>query len=205
VLQVMFSRAINGWLRRVPAWPLYPLGLLPGAWDWYLGLTGGLGPDPVQTLEHLLGKLGLQLLIATLLITPIRRFTDINLLRFRRAVGLLAFYYIAMHFAVWLFLDIGNLARVGADIVKRPYITIGFLGFLAMVPLALTSTDWAVRRLGPMRWRSLHRLVYPAAVLGAVHYLWLVKSWPPEPILYCLAVAGLLAVRFWTRRRRALA
>jgi sulfoxide reductase heme-binding subunit YedZ len=205
VLRVTPAQKINSALRVFPAWPLYPLGLMPAAWLWYLGLTGGLGPEPITALERELGKIGLQFVIAGLLVSPIRKFTDVNLVRYRRAIGLLAFYYILLHLMVWLFLDIGDLARIWADIVKRPYVTIGFAGFLALLPLAVTSNDWAVRKLGPLRWRSLHRLAYPAAVLGVVHYMWLVKSWPLEPILYCLAVAGLLMLRFWTQRRRTAA
>jgi hypothetical protein len=105
---------VNGALRRVPVWPVYALGALPPVWFFYLGLTGGLGVEPIKELEHRLGEIGLQALIAALAVTPLRRFTGISLLRFRRAIGLLAFYYIACHLLVWLVLDIRDLGRIWA-------------------------------------------------------------------------------------------
>lgn len=199
----MTAADLNAALRRVPAWPLYPLGLLPAAWLWFQGLTGGLGPEPINALERELGLLGLQFLIASLMVTPLRRFAGLSLIRYRRAIGLLSFFYILQHLLVWLVLDIGEAGRIWADIVKRPYITVGMAGFVAMVPLALTSNDWSVRRLGPQAWRRLHRLAYVAAVAGAMHYLLLVKGWPMEPILYAAAVAAILASRIAPRRRAA--
>jgi sulfoxide reductase heme-binding subunit YedZ len=188
--------ALNAGLRRVPVWPLYAAAALPVLWWLWLGATGGLGVDPAKTLEHRLGETGLQLLIATLCVTPLRRWTGVNLLRFRRALGLLAFGYVALHLLAWLVLDMALLwQQIWGDVLKRPYITLGMAGFLAMLPLALTSTDAAIRRLGPLGWRRLHRLVYPAAILGAAHYLMLVKAWPAEPILYAAAVAGLVLLR----------
>ena len=199
------SQPVNALLRRLPAWPLYPLGLLPAAWLWYLGLSGGLGPEPIKALEQELGKTALQLLTAGLCVTPLRRFLGVNLIRYRRAIGLLAFYYVLMHLAVWLLLDLGDLGRIWADIVKRPFITLGFAAFVAMLPLALSSNDWAVRRLGALRWQRLHRLVYGIALAGAVHFLWLTKSkaWAVEPWAYLAAIAALLALRLWPKRRRA--
>ena len=132
--------------------------------------------------------------IAGLAITPLRRHLGINLLRFRRAVGLLAFTYVGLHLAVWLVLDVQDAARIWADIVKRPYVTVGVTAFLLMIPLAVTSNDLSVRRLGS-RWRRLHRLVYPAAVLGAVHFIWLSKGLQIEPLLYLAAILLLLALR----------
>jgi len=115
----------------------------------------------------------------------------------------LAFVYICVHLLVWIVFDLQfRWAEIGADIIKRPYITVGMLGFLLLVPLAVTSNNWSVRRLGAARWQWIHKLTYPAALAGAVHYLWLVKSWPPEPILYFLAVVGLLLLRVRFSRRR---
>jgi sulfoxide reductase heme-binding subunit YedZ len=196
---------LNGLAKRLPAWPLYPLGLIPAAWLWYLGLTGGLGPDPVKTLERELGEIGLQILIGVLCIAPLRRFLGLNLLKFRRAVGLLAFYYVLQHFGVWLLLDVGRLDQIAEEIVKRPYVTAGFAGFLLLLPLALTSTDRAVRRLGPQRWRQVHRLVYWASVAGIVHYIWLTKGFPLEPMIYAALLAAILAARLLPRRRIAAA
>jgi methionine sulfoxide reductase heme-binding subunit len=196
------TEALNAALRRAPTWPVYALGLVPAAWAWYLGFTGGLGPEPISTLEQILGKYGLQFLIASLLVTPARRFLGLNLLRFRRALGLVAFAYIVQHLLVWLILDLGNLRLIGADIVKRPYVTVGMLGFLAMLPLALTSTDRAVRLLGALNWRRLHRLAYVSAAAGVAHYLMLTKGWQLEPLLYAGAVGAILALRLVPRNRQ---
>jgi sulfoxide reductase heme-binding subunit YedZ len=194
--------AINGALRPVPTWVVYAAGAVPAVLLTVGLFTGGLGVDPVKRLERDLGLYALQFLILGLCITPLRRFTGVNLLRWRRAVGLLAFAYAALHVLVWVALDLQfRWAEIGADIVKRPYITVGMAGFLMLVPLALTSTDGAIRRMGAAAWRRLHRLVYPAALAGAAHYVWLVKSWPIEPILYLLAVLALVGLRvlWWSR------
>jgi len=194
---------LNRMLRPVPAWPIYLLGFGWSAWLLWQATTGAMGADPVKGLERALGKLGLQLLIGVLCLTPVRTGTGLNLIRYRRALGLTAFYYIVLHFAVWLILDMGLLLSLAmADVVKRPYVTIGMAGLVLLVPLAITSNDWMIRRLGPARWRKLHRLTYPAVVLGAVHYLWLVKAWPIEPFLYLLAVIGLVGLRARPRSAR---
>ena len=143
------AQTLNGRLRKVPAWPLYLLGLLPLAWLIWLIVTGDLGVDPVKTLEHKVGKIGLQFLVAGLCVTPLRRFTGVSLIKYRRAIGLLAFFYIALHLLVWLGLDIQfRWTEIGTDILKRPYITIGMAGFAAMVPLAITSNNLSVRQAG---------------------------------------------------------
>lgn len=193
-----FAPAVNGALRKLPVWAVYLAGALPLAWIVWLLFTDGLGIDPVKQIEHRLGKIGLQLIVAGLAVTPLRRLAGLNLLRFRRAIGVLAFSYVVLHLAAWLVLDMALLWRqILGDIVKRPYLTLGMAGFLALLPLAATSNDRALRRLGGMRWRRLHRLVYPAALLGGVHYLWLVKAWPPEPFVYLGAILVLLALRLW--------
>lgn len=187
---------LNRTLRPVPAWPIYLAGFGWSAWLLWQAASGAMGADPVKELEHALGKLGLQLLIAVLCITPARAWLGLNLVRYRRALGLTAFYYIVLHFAVWVVLDMGLLlSQAMADIVKRPYVTIGMAGLLLLIPLAATSNDRMIRRMGAARWRRLHRLTYPAVLLGAVHYLWLVKAWPAEPILYLLAVLAMLSWR----------
>ena len=196
---------INGALRRVPAWPVYVLGMAPAVWYFWLGLTGGLGPEPIKELEHRLGLAGLQFLIAGLAVTPLRRLTGVSLIRYRRAIGLVAFFYIALHLAVWLGLDLGSWKLIWADILKRPYITVGMAGFLLLVPLALTSSNAAVRRLGPVRWRRLHRLVYVAVPLGAIHFAMLVKGVPVEPLAYLAAILALLALRIRGSRQRLAA
>jgi len=194
---------INDALRRFPVWPLYVLGALPPVWFFYLGLTGGLGVEPIKEFEHRLGEIALQALIAALAVTPLRRFTGISLLKFRRAIGLIAFYYVASHLLVWLVLDVQDPARIWADIVKRPYITIGMLGFVLLIPLALTSNNWSVRKLGAARWKRVHWLAYPATILGSVHFVMLAKGWQIEPLVYLGVILALLAVRAVPGRRRA--
>lgn len=194
--------AINGAARRVPVWAVWIAGLAPAPWLFWQAASGGLGVEPVEALEHRLGELALQLLVAGLAVTPLRRHLGVNLVRFRRALGLLAFTYVCLHLAVWLLLDVQTLARVWEDVLKRPYITVGMAGFLLLIPLAATSNDRSVRRLGP-RWRRLHRLSYLAAVLGGLHFLLLAKGFQLEPLLYAGAILGLLALRLRLPRRQA--
>ncbi len=195
---------VNGTLRRVPPWVLYPIGVVPLGLLIWQALSGGLGVDPVRGLEHQLGLYGLQLLLAGLMVTPLRRWTGVNLIRYRRAIGLLAFLYVSLHLLTWVFLDLQlRWSEIGADLVKRPYIILGMIGFLAMVPLAVTSNNASVRRMGAAAWARLHQLTYVAVLAGAAHYLILVKAWPMEPILYALVAAGLVALRFfWKAQRR---
>lgn len=189
-------QSINNTLRRVPVWTVYLLGVLPLAWLVWQLFDGALGVDPVKRIEHQFGLLGLQFLIGGLVITPLRRIVGVNLIRFRRAIGLLAFFYVTLHLTTWLVLDIQlRWAEIWADILTRPYITVGMLGFVSMIPLALTSNNLSVRRLGAATWQKLHRLTYAAALAGGVHFLWLVKAWPPEPIVYLSAVLILLLYR----------
>ena len=193
-----FSQRVNGWIRKVPAWPLYVLLPIPGLWVFYLALTNQLGPDPLITLERELGERGLQLIILTLIITPLRRFTKISLLKFRRALGVMAFFYVFAHMLSWALIDLRlDIGAIFTEIVKRPFITIGMLGFLTMIPLAVTSNNYSVRKLGAAVWTRIHKLAYPVAALGALHYLLVVKAWPPEPIIYASIVAALLGIRAW--------
>ena len=193
---------INGLARWLPTWPLYGVAALLPAWLLYAALTGGLGVEPIEVMEHRLGEWGLQVLIASLCVTPLRRFAGVNLLRFRRALGQVGFAYILLHLLVWLFLDVQIWSQIWADILKRPYITIGMVGFALLVPLAATSTDGAIRRMGAASWRRLHRLAYGAVTLGAVHWVMLVKGWQVEPLLYLSAVLTLLALRVRPARLR---
>jgi len=198
------GRKSDGW----KVWLLYAVGFVPAVWTFYLGATGGLGADPVKTFEHTLGLWTLRFLILTLLVTPIRDLTGISLLRYRRALGLLAFYYALMHFATYMVLDQAlNFPVILADILRRPFITIGMVSLALLVPLALTSNNWSIRRLG-RRWNSLHRLVYVAIAGGAIHFIMSVKSWPAEPIIYAAIVAALLlwrVVRPYRRSRKTTA
>src|SRR6056297_3161098 len=161
---------INALARRVPVWSVWLVLLAPAVWTFWRGLTGGLGAEPIKALERELGEVALQLVILGLCITPLRRFLGLNLIRFRRAIGLLTFTYVGLHLLVWLVLDVQILAQIWADIVKRPYITIGMVGFVLMIPLAVTSNNLSIRKLGPKTWRRLHQLTYVTAVLGAVHF-----------------------------------
>ncbi|UWQ37498.1 protein-methionine-sulfoxide reductase heme-binding subunit MsrQ [Leisingera aquaemixtae] len=193
----------NQLIRRLPVWAVYLLGALPAPWLFYLGLTGGLGVEPVKALEHKYGELALQLLILTLAISPLRRLLGLNLLKFRRAAGLLCFFYVLCHLLVWLVLDVQIVSQILTDIAKRPYITIGMGAFVLMLPLALTSSNLAVRKLG-RAWSRLHRLTYAAAVLGAAHYVMLSKGFQIEPLIYLGLVLFLLALRLagsrWLRQ-----
>ncbi len=187
--------ALNGALRRIPPWTLYIMGAAWAVWLFWLGLTGGLGAEPITELEHRYGELAINLLVAGLAVTPLRQYVGLNLMPFRRAIGVLCFFFVLAHLLVWAVLDVQTVARVWADILDRPYVTIGMAGFLLLLPLGLTSNNWSVRKLGAAAWRKLHKLVYPAAVLGALHYVWLAKGFQLEPLLYMAAILGLLALR----------
>ena len=187
---------INTTLRRIPTWVVYILCLLPVPWLLYLGMTNGLGREPIKALEHELGEIALLLLIVGLCVTPLRKYAGLNLMKFRRAIGVLAFTYVALHLAVWVVLDMSLLwQQMWADVWKRPYITIGMAGFILLLPLASTSNNRSVRKLGAAGWRKLHKLTYVAVLLGGIHYIWLVKGIQLEPILYMAAILGLLAMR----------
>lgn len=200
----MLKDKVNTVTRKLPTWPVYLLGALYPFWLLYQGLTGGLGVDPVKVMEHSLGEAGLQLLILGLVVTPLRKFTGITLLKFRRSIGLLAFFYIFLHLLVWLVLDVQILSQIWADILKRPYITIGMAGFVLMLPLAVTSNNWSVRRLG-RRWNRLHKLTYGVALLGGLHFVMLVKGFQIEPLVYAAVILVLLALRWSPTRRSARA
>ena len=194
----MLQSKVNGVIRRIPAWPIYIIFPLPGLFLFWQALGDKLGANPIQVLEHAYGERGLQLIILALLITPIHRLAGINLIKFRRAIGVIAFVYVLAHMLTWLVLDQGlDMAMIVTEIIRRPYITIGMVGFVALIPLVITSNNLSLRRLGPKRWRRIHQLTYFVAVAGAVHYLMVVKAWPTEPIVYAFIVLSLLAIRFW--------
>jgi sulfoxide reductase heme-binding subunit YedZ len=196
---------INTLLRSVPPVLLYILAPLPAIWWLYLGFTGGLGPEPIRALEKQVGLFALQLLIAGLAVTPLRRFLKINLLKHRRALGVITFFYVLLHLLIWLLLDMSlRWGEILGDLVKRPYIIAGMAAFLLLLPLALTSNNLSVRRLGA-RWRRLHRLVYAAALLGGLHFVLLSKGFQYEPLLYAGAVILLLALRLIPAPRRKMA
>ena len=184
-------------LRRIPGWAVYLAGLIPLAWVVWLVASGQIGVDPVKAIEHRLGKIALWFLIGGLAITPVRRW--VNLLRFRRAVGLLAFFYVALHLLVWLVLDMGLLwSQALSDLVKRPYLLFGITGFVLLIPLAAKSSNADIRRLGK-GWKRLHSLVYPAVGLGVLHYLWQMKVIRPEGWIWLALFGGLIGWRVLRR------
>jgi methionine sulfoxide reductase heme-binding subunit len=174
-----------------------PLALLAAR---AFGALGGLGTNPVEFLTHATGDWTLRLLLLTLFISPLRRITGWTWpMRLRRMLGLFAFFYACVHLSIWIGLDLFfDWTLIGDDILNRPYITVGFMAWLLLIPLAVTSTDAMMRRLG-RRWSSLHRLVYPAAILGVLHFWWLTRADYREPMLYAVILAVLLGWRVATR------
>lgn len=190
---------LNSFARRVPTWAVYGLGSVPLAFLVWGAVSDSLGADPVKVIEHRLGELGLQFLLASLTITPLRRI-GLNLIRFRRALGLLAFFYVALHLLAWVTLDMGlRWSEMAADLWKRPYVILGMVGFLALMPLALTSSNAAIRRLGPVAWGRLHRLAYAALAAGLLHLVLLSKVWNVEVLVYAGLGLALLALRLLPR------
>jgi len=177
--------------------------LVPLARLGWFAVFGGLGANPVEFVIRSLGTWALTFLLITLAVTPLRRLTGWNvLIRLRRMLGLFAFFYVCLHFMTYLGIDqFFDFSAIWADIVKRPYITIGVACFLLLVPLALTSTNAMQRRLGGKRWQQLHRLVYLIAIGGVVHYWLLVKKDITQPLIYALVLALLLGLRLWWRQR----
>lgn len=192
------SATINGALRKIPAWPLYIIVAGYVVWEFWRALNQ-IGPyliEPINVLERAYGKAGLILLVAGLMVTPLRNWTGVNLIKFRRAIGVTAFFVILAHFLVFAVLDVQSASRVWTEIVERPYVTVGMVGFLLLVPLVLTSNNLALRKMGAAAWRRLHKLSYVAVILGALHYLWLSRGFQVEPLVYLLLSIGLVALRY---------
>ncbi len=186
--------------------PVFLICLVPfGALVWRT-ITGNLGANPIEFIQHATGDWTLRFLIFTLCITPLRKLLKLpELIRFRRMLGLFAFFYACLHFLTYLGPDQSfDLAAIWKDVAKRPFITVGFTAFVLLIPLALTSTAGWIRRLGGRRWQMLHRLVYISAICGVIHYYWLVKSAVLRPLTYGAIVAVLLIWRLgdWFLRRR---
>lgn len=195
--------------RRVAKPLVFAAALGPFVWLVYGVFAGELGANPVETITNTTGIWTLRLLVITLAITPLRWATGWNqVIQFRRMIGLFAFFYGSLHFLTYFILDHSLMfSGVWEDVVKRPYITAGFTAFVLMIPLAVTSTQGWIRRLGGRRWSLLHKLVYVSAALGVLHYWWKVKLDVTDPALYAGLVAALLAVRVWravqARRQRS--
>jgi methionine sulfoxide reductase heme-binding subunit len=181
---------------------LAPLGVLV-----YHGLENNLGPDPTATVTHATGFATLRLLVISLAITPVRRLSPrlAWMVRFRRLLGLFAFFYGCLHLLTYLWLYSGfNVAAMIDDIAKRRYIMAGVAAWLLLLPLAATSTTWSIRKLGGKRWQALHRLAYVSAICGVIHYWWIVKSGVRTPITITLVLTVLLLARVvWSARESA--
>ncbi len=176
---------------------LFTLCLLPLAWLIYALFTNQLGANPIEVVTRSLGEWGLMLLIVTLTMTPLRDATGQTWpILIRRMLGLFCFFYILLHLNSYLWFDqFFDWQEIGTDIIKRPFITFGMLSFLGLIPLALTSNRWSQRKLAK-KWRSLHRLIYPIAILAVLHFYWLVKLDKIRPIIFSLCLLGLLGYRF---------
>lgn len=187
---------LNGELRRIPVWALWLGGLVPLMlliWD---AVTGGLGIDPIRDIEHRLGRTALYFLIASLAVTPVLRITGLSFMKFRRALGLLCFTYAGLHVLAWVVMDMALLwGAMARDVVKRPYLIFGMASFVMLLALALTSNNASIRRMGSASWRSLHKLAYLAAPLVTLHWIWALKTFPLEPVLWLVVILGLLTLR----------
>lgn len=213
--------SVDRWIRRVAKPIVFAAALLPLSLLIWRAFNGGLGADPLAKITHETGDWTLRFIVITLAITPMRRLTGWNwLIRFRRMIGLYAFFYGCAHFLIYVIADRfaglefrdGILAwstaralaaSIWEDVYKRPYITVGFIGLVAMMPLALTSTAGWIRRLGGRNWNRLHRLIYLTAVAGVIHYWWLVKADILHPAIYASLVAILLAFRLVAAIKRS--
>ena len=181
---------------------VWMLCLAPVAYLAWLAWKSDLGANPIERVEHFTGDWTLRLIVATLAITPLRKLLRLpELIRFRRLIGLFAFFYACLHFLAYIGLDqFFDMAAIWKDIAKRPYVTAGFTGFLAMIPLAVTSTVGWIRRLGGKRWQRLLRVIYLTAIAGVIHYYWLVKSDVRLPVFYGVLVALELGFRVAVRK-----
>jgi methionine sulfoxide reductase heme-binding subunit len=181
------------WIKTV----VFCLCLAPLAWLGWLGGHGRLGANPIERITHFTGDWTLRLIVMTLAVTPLRKLLGMPaLIRYRRMIGLFAFFYGSLHFLTYIWLDkFFDLHDMVKDVAKRPFITVGFSAFVLLIPLAVTSTAGWIRRLGGKRWQRLHRLIYATAALAVVHYYWLVKSDVRLPLFYGALVALLLGYR----------
>ncbi|CDK97732.1 Sulfoxide reductase heme-binding subunit yedZ [Magnetospirillum gryphiswaldense MSR-1 v2] len=183
----------------------FAVALLPLAWLLWRAGFGSLGVNPVETINRYLGDWALRFLLIALAVTPVRQWTGWPALaRLRRMTGLFAFFYVCLHLASYVGIDLFfDWAALWADVVKRNYITLGMIAVLLLVPLALTSTNGMIRRLGGARWRRLHLLVFPASILGVAHFWMMVKADIREPLVYAVVLSVLLGWRLWGFARRA--
>lgn len=183
---------------------VFCISSLPFIWLSYALLTDQLGANPIEAVTRDTGLWALRFILVTLLISPIRKLTGINeFIRFRRMLGLFAFFYASLHMLLYIGLDqFFDVQEIWVDIIKRPFITVGFISFLLLIPLTITSTDKMIKRLGGRRWKKLHYLIYLIVVLSSVHFYMLVKQDKTEPLIYLLIVSLLLGFRVVGQRRR---
>jgi sulfoxide reductase heme-binding subunit YedZ len=185
---------------------LFAAATIPAGMLVWWAFTDGLGANPIDKITDQTGTWTLRFVLITLAITPLRRLTGWNaLVKFRRMSGLFAFFYGSLHFLTYFVLDqFFAFDQIVQDIAKRPFITVGFTGFVLMIPLAMTSTAGWIRRLGGRRWQQLHRLIYVTACAGVIHYLWLVKADTSRPLRYAAILAVLFGLRIaWAIRKKA--
>jgi sulfoxide reductase heme-binding subunit YedZ len=195
----------SAFIARVVKPALYVAALLPLAWLLFALFTGRVMGDQVKFMQHVTGDTVLTCLMLTLSVTPLRRLTGWNeIIRVRRLIGLTAFWYACLHLTTYVVFDQDfSLMEITKDIAKHPWVLVGFTAFLCLVPLAITSTNGWIRRLGGKRWNRLHRLVYVAAFAGVLHYFWLVKKDIHYPLLYGIVLLVLLGFRVWLAADRA--
>jgi methionine sulfoxide reductase heme-binding subunit len=199
--RIVNSVLVSKWTKVV----VFLLCLVPAAVLGWKIFQNDLGANPVEFVEHWTGDWTLRFLIITLCVTPLRKLLKMpQLIRFRRMLGLFAFFFVCLHFSTWIGLDrYFNAQQMWADVIKRRFITVGFAGFVLLIPLAVTSTAGWIRRLGGKRWQMLHRGIYFAAIAGVIHYAWLVKSDEHKPLQYAAMVGVLLLWRVgvWARKK----
>lgn len=195
------------WVRRVLKPVTWIACLAPFGLILFDGVTGGLSANPIEDITHRTGTTGLIMLLVTLGVTPVTRWTRVGaLIGMRRLLGLFAYFYAVLHFLTYLVLDqFFGWSFIIQDIAERPYITVGFTALVLLTPLALTSTKGWIKRIGGKRWNALHKTVYVSAALGVLHYLWLVKADTRKPIVFGVILIGLLVVRLQRRPRKKAA
>ena len=182
--------------RHLPVSLLYFILLTPIPLYFYWGVVNQLGPDPLRFIEHKYGELGLVFLLITLSISPLLRYAKINLVKFRRCFGLVAFYYIVSHILVYFFLDIGlSMDLLLSDLQKRYYIIAGFFALITLIPMALTSNNFAVRKLNIRTWNKIHSFVYIAIILSIFHFILMSKTWTEELFFYTLVTVIIIALK----------
>ena len=188
-------------VRRLRSWHIYLSLLVPLLFLAYDLLSGQLGVDPMRAIEKSLGVTAIYILILTLCITPFSLLTGINFIRFRRAFGLMSFFYIVLHFSTWLLLDMQlRWVEIAESLTRKPFIVFGMMGFLLLIPLAATSNNYSMKRLGKY-WPKLHKLIYAAIILGGVHYLMMEKTLQNDAIITFIIIIVLISLRFFKLRK----